>query len=188
MKGIHRWLVDSPHKGPVTQKMLPLVDIIMVTTIGAWPYYRHKDHLWSPLSDPTHSTQTSRWKPFSWKTYWWFSAMELPHSCTKAFKQQFHIHMKFRMFVVFSSIVVLVGCIHTIEGFIKGINQGMWSNPKWCGYICHMFLLRMKISTQQNKAKENVHILSVCVSFEHFIGKANHTRNILYMTADRPTR
>ena len=26
---IHQWLVDSPHKGPVTQKMFPF-DIIMV--------------------------------------------------------------------------------------------------------------------------------------------------------------
>ena len=28
-RGIHRWPVNSPHKGPVTQKMLPSVDLIM---------------------------------------------------------------------------------------------------------------------------------------------------------------
>ena len=28
VKGIHRWLVDSPHKGPVTQKMVPFDDVI----------------------------------------------------------------------------------------------------------------------------------------------------------------
>ena len=28
--GIHRWPVDSPHKGPVTQKMFPFNDVIMV--------------------------------------------------------------------------------------------------------------------------------------------------------------
>ena len=27
--GIHRWLVNSPHKGPVTRKMFPLDDVIM---------------------------------------------------------------------------------------------------------------------------------------------------------------
>ena len=27
--GIHRWPVNSPHKGPVTRKMLPLDDVIM---------------------------------------------------------------------------------------------------------------------------------------------------------------
>ena len=27
--GIHRWPVNSPHKGPVTQKMLPFDDVIM---------------------------------------------------------------------------------------------------------------------------------------------------------------
>ena len=27
--GIHRWPVDSPHKGPVTRKMFPFDDVIM---------------------------------------------------------------------------------------------------------------------------------------------------------------
>ena len=27
--GIHRWLVNSPHKGPVTRKMFPFDDVIM---------------------------------------------------------------------------------------------------------------------------------------------------------------
>ena len=30
VRGIHRWPVDSPHKGPVTQKMCPLDDITIV--------------------------------------------------------------------------------------------------------------------------------------------------------------
>ena len=29
MMGIHRWPVNSPHKGPVTRKMLPFDDVIM---------------------------------------------------------------------------------------------------------------------------------------------------------------
>ena len=29
VRGIHRWPVISPHKGPVTRKMLPLRDVIM---------------------------------------------------------------------------------------------------------------------------------------------------------------
>ena len=29
VRGIHRWPVNSPHKGPVTWKMLPLDDVIM---------------------------------------------------------------------------------------------------------------------------------------------------------------
>ena len=31
VRGIHRWPVNSPHKGPVTQKMCPFDDIIMWT-------------------------------------------------------------------------------------------------------------------------------------------------------------
>ena len=30
VRGIHRWPVDSPHKAPVTRKMLPFDDVIMV--------------------------------------------------------------------------------------------------------------------------------------------------------------
>ena len=30
--GIHRWPVNSPHKGPVTRKMFPFDDVIMTTT------------------------------------------------------------------------------------------------------------------------------------------------------------
>ena len=28
-RGIHRWSVDSPHKGPVTRKMFPFDDVLM---------------------------------------------------------------------------------------------------------------------------------------------------------------
>ena len=28
--GIHRWSVNSPHKGPVTRKMFPFDDVIMI--------------------------------------------------------------------------------------------------------------------------------------------------------------
>ena len=30
LRGVHRWPVNSPHKGPVTRKMFPFDDVIMV--------------------------------------------------------------------------------------------------------------------------------------------------------------
>ena len=33
--GIHRWPVNSPHKGPVTRKMFPFDDVIMVCVLGS---------------------------------------------------------------------------------------------------------------------------------------------------------
>ena len=30
VSGIHRWPVNSPHKGPVTQKIVPFDDVIMM--------------------------------------------------------------------------------------------------------------------------------------------------------------
>ena len=32
VRGIHRWSVNSPHKGPVTRKMFPFDDVIMATS------------------------------------------------------------------------------------------------------------------------------------------------------------
>ena len=32
VRGIHRWPVNSPHKGPVTRKMFPFHDVIMYTS------------------------------------------------------------------------------------------------------------------------------------------------------------
>ena len=31
VRGIHQWPLDSPHKGPVTRKMFPFDDVIMIT-------------------------------------------------------------------------------------------------------------------------------------------------------------
>ena len=38
VRGIHRWPTDSPHKGPVTQKMFPFDDVIMYHTRGYISY------------------------------------------------------------------------------------------------------------------------------------------------------
>ena len=34
VRGIHRWPVNSPHKGPVTRKMFPFDDVIMKASAG----------------------------------------------------------------------------------------------------------------------------------------------------------
>ena len=36
VQGIHRWPVNSPHKGPVTRKTFPFDDIIMCVLATAW--------------------------------------------------------------------------------------------------------------------------------------------------------
>ena len=41
VRGIHRWPVNSLHKGPVTRKMFPFDDVIMVTS----PSYGHKNFM-----------------------------------------------------------------------------------------------------------------------------------------------
>ena len=46
MRGIHRWPVNSPHKGPVTRKMSPFDDVIMNHALCnsysyCWLLFRH---------------------------------------------------------------------------------------------------------------------------------------------------
>ena len=36
VRGIHRWPVNSSHKGPVTRKMFPFDDVIMTTNCRSW--------------------------------------------------------------------------------------------------------------------------------------------------------
>ena len=50
VRKIHRWPVDSPHKGPVTRKMFPIDDVIMhyssciiSATIHYWPGHERLD-------------------------------------------------------------------------------------------------------------------------------------------------
>ena len=39
VRGIHRWLVNSPHKRPVTRKMLPFDDVIMGNVLSVLVRY-----------------------------------------------------------------------------------------------------------------------------------------------------
>ena len=39
VSGIHRWPVNSPHKGPVTRKMFPFDDVIMGTWKTLWTHW-----------------------------------------------------------------------------------------------------------------------------------------------------
>ena len=45
VRGIHRWPVNSPHKWPVTRKMFPLDDVIMIYT--CLPHERFRGSKWS---------------------------------------------------------------------------------------------------------------------------------------------
>ena len=42
VRGIHRWPVNSPHKGPVTRKLFPLGDVIIIIS-GSW--YTHLEKI-----------------------------------------------------------------------------------------------------------------------------------------------
>ena len=52
VRGIHRWPVNSPHKGPVTRKMFPLNDVIIQTVCWnrhwhMWPYNPGMLYMWA---------------------------------------------------------------------------------------------------------------------------------------------
>ena len=39
VRGIHRWPVNFPHKGPATRKMFPFDDVIILSTLGIFTSY-----------------------------------------------------------------------------------------------------------------------------------------------------
>ena len=47
--GIHRWPVNSPHKGPVMRKMFPFEDVIMDAG-NIWCVYYHRNSLGSNIN------------------------------------------------------------------------------------------------------------------------------------------
>ena len=44
VRGIHRWPVDSPHKGPVTRQIYPFDDFIMSHIFLGWPGSTYLDN------------------------------------------------------------------------------------------------------------------------------------------------
>ena len=46
VRGIHRWPVNSPHKGSVTQKMFPFDDVVMWTTETTKRLTDHELWIW----------------------------------------------------------------------------------------------------------------------------------------------
>ena len=57
VRGIHRWPVNSPHKGPVTRKMFPFDDVIMcchgLVKIPVYFFFHFKQYHGENVSTPT---------------------------------------------------------------------------------------------------------------------------------------
>ena len=100
VRGIHRWPVNSPHKGPVTRKMFPFDDVIILTDLHEWQlnintriahkrpaaYIRHiilayyAQFACPPYTDfMLSSTQTSirrrKLTPVMSQTFWWLISL-----------------------------------------------------------------------------------------------------------------
>ena len=84
--GIHRWLLNSPHKGPVTLKLFPFDDVIMPSSINrrAWfmgmnvenGWWKWNDIDWLPVAN-------FEWKfPLKWHQF--ISNFDFPDALTIA--------------------------------------------------------------------------------------------------------
>ena len=63
--GIHRWPVNSPHKGPVTRKMFPFDDVIMFTKVNEILATCHFDNFMSDFKYLKWNIKSR----FKWKLY-----------------------------------------------------------------------------------------------------------------------
>ena len=73
MRGIRRWSVNSPHKGPVTRKIFPFDDVIMFKQRKSTQWFQRCTfrNIWTsyPQEFPHHDDVT-KWKYFP--RYWHF--------------------------------------------------------------------------------------------------------------------
>ena len=76
VRGIHRWPVNSPHKGPVTLKMFPFDDVIMVfSCCVAAANFTHilwgslNWHKWMTRLPQCQTTVKNVGKPYLWIHY-----------------------------------------------------------------------------------------------------------------------
>ena len=80
MRGIHRWPVNSPHKGPATRKMFPFDGVIMST-----------NNRWNPHIN-------GRWceKSVNFMTSLWFVAGQYNRGSTPLTREPRRTHRKYR--------------------------------------------------------------------------------------------
>ena len=64
MRGIHWWPVDSPHKGPVTEKKFPFDDVIMSGSFASNPLFNQWQYNY------VHAMQFDIWNSSSLLQYW----------------------------------------------------------------------------------------------------------------------
>ena len=65
VRGIHQWPVNSPHKGQVTQKMLPFDDVIMCKCLSECDMYSHNTVMELKLTQCALMTPHSDIRPCS---------------------------------------------------------------------------------------------------------------------------
>ena len=89
VRGIHRWPVNSLHKGPVTRKMFPLMfpfdDVIMcVFQVSSIWYVCHCSALWNSLSITLDFIVVEPSFYFPWKMLWEAFDLISSHVCWDA--------------------------------------------------------------------------------------------------------
>ena len=67
VRGIHRWPVNYPHKWPVTRKIFPLDDVIMVNCFLS---YSAHSAAWSSTGSATMLIMMGQWCPASMAHLW----------------------------------------------------------------------------------------------------------------------
>ena len=99
VRGIHRWPVNSPHKGPVTRKMFPFEDVIMygyvkssqwIYTHIIWDHFTGTGEIIRLPQDQWNDTERimvkyradSRFAPSQWETALLCSGVSLSLSAT----------------------------------------------------------------------------------------------------------
>ena len=124
MRGINRWPVNYPHKGPVTRKIFPFYDVTMIYMPVHWPA--------NPFRDTTQHTMASNTNPAE---CWLMLKFHVPAIC-RVFK-----HSLWEIMCCFLSEIIFAIHIKIFPFNIKIITKMLIEQMVFCTWISKLFKL-----------------------------------------------
>ena len=110
MRGIHRGPVNSPHKRPVTRKMFPSDDVIMI----------------KELENSTHPAMHGHFYEYMQMTQFiWYKKSNIPYSETIIYMFVFLLHTRLT-WTVFCLLVLSIHPIYALRHFECELQGGAW--------------------------------------------------------------
>ena len=135
VRGIHRWPVNSPHKGPVTRKMFPFDDVIMRCGF-VWAAFTHTHHNRMTWLLPETSTYHSWLVRTLFQTYGEWNHMDLVGSImqteSKTWQNRVHVSRNTYSDVIMNAMASQITCASMVRSTLcSGADTSSSASLAW---------------------------------------------------------